>query len=289
MSEEAPLLNDEADHPHDIVFERDGRRVVAMDSARYVDARNRDRDIVVPSSYLGVLPARLMAPHRPRAVIGHDGCIGKDGAGIAGLWYLEAIGIPAASADGMSAELGNGIDLYETGVISRVNILAERCGVTEGMSVKEAAEVLIVNDPGDISAGTKIRRETMETSEAGRSIVVTDSIVFALPEDSNNVLVTAGHTGRSGAKFLIEVSPHGFICSDGGMSKNQAGIAGLETTAEYGLAGACCDAWSAPVGDAFKAYEEGTISACNAPALERGVEVGMTVRDAAAALLREVE
>ena len=289
MAEEAPLLNDEADHPHEVVFERDGMRVIAMDSARYVDARNRDTDVVVPSSYLGVLPARLMAPHRPRAVISHDGCIGKDGAGIAGLWYLEALGIPAAAADGMSAELGNGVDLYETGVISRVNILAERAGVTEGMSVKDAADVLMTNDPGDISAGTKIRREIVATSDTGRDLVVTDSIVFALPEDSNNVLVTAGHTGRSGAAFLFEVSPHGFICSDGGMSKNNAGIAGLDITEEGGLAGACCDAWSAPVGDAFKAYEEGTISACNGPARARGVEVGMSVRDAAFALLKEDE
>jgi uncharacterized protein YunC (DUF1805 family) len=259
-----------------------------MDSARYVDARNEERDVVVPSSYLGVLPARLIAPHRPRAVIGHDGCIGKDGAGIAGLWYLEALGIPAAAADGMSAELGNGIDLYETGLISRVNILAERAGVQEGMSVREAALLLLENDPGDVSAGTKIRRESVSTSDTGREIIVTDSIVFALPEDSNNVLVTAGHTGRSGAKFLLEVSPHGFICSDGGMSKNKAGIAGLELTQEHGLAGACCDAWSAPVGDAFKAFEEGTISACNAIASERGVEIGMTVKEAALKLLDEV-
>ncbi|MFT4987363.1 MAG: hypothetical protein ACI9BK_000130 [Acidimicrobiales bacterium] len=287
MSEEAPLLNDEADHPHDVVFEKNDCRVVAMDSARYVDGRNRDRDVVVPSSYLGVLPARLMAPHRPRGVIGHDGCIGKDGAGIAGLWYLEALGIPSAAAEGMSAELGNGLDLYETGIISRVNILAERCGVTEGMTVKQAAELLIDNDPGDTSAGTKIRRESMATSPEGRDIIVTDSIVFALPEDSNNVLVTAGHTGRSGAKFLLAVSPHGFICSDGGMSKNNAGITGLETTEAAGLAGACCDAWSAPVGDAFKAYDEGSISACNGPAHDRGVRVGMSVRDAAFALLKE--
>jgi uncharacterized protein YunC (DUF1805 family) len=287
MSEEAPLLNDEADHPHDVVFEKNDCRVVAMDSARYVDGRNRDRDVVVPSSYLGVLPARLMAPHRPRGVIGHDGCIGKDGAGIAGLWYLEALGIPSAAAEGMSAELGNGLDLYETGIISRVNILAERCGVTEGMTVKQAAELLIDNDPGDTSAGTKIRRESMATSPEGRDIIVTDSIVFALPEDSNNVLVTAGHTGRSGAKFLLAVSPHGFICSDGGMSTNNAGITGLETTEAAGLAGACCDAWSAPVGDAFKAYDEGSISACNGPAHDRGVRVGMSVRDAAFALLKE--
>ncbi|MBD30066.1 MAG: hypothetical protein CL453_03730 [Acidimicrobiaceae bacterium] len=272
-----------------MVLEHAQGRVVAMDSARYVDSRNEDRDVVVPSSYLGVLPARLIAPHRPRAVIAHDGCIGKDGAGIAGLWYLEALGIPAAAADGMSAELGNGIDLYETGLISRVNILAERAGVQEGMSVREASLMLLENDPGDVRAGTKIRRESVATSNTGREIVVTDSIVFALPEDSNNVLVTAGHTGRSGAKFLLEVSPHGFICSDGGMSKNEAGIAGLEITDQHGLAGACCDAWSAPVGDAFKAYSEGKISACNQTARERGVTVGMTVREAALKLLAEVE
>ena len=289
MSEEAPLLNDEADHPHDVVLEHSKGRVVAMDSARYVDSRNERRDVVVPSSYLGVLPARLIAPHRPRAVIAHDGCIGKDGAGIAGLWYLEALGIPAAAADGMTAELGNGIDLYQTGLISRVNILAERAGVLEGMTVKEASLLLLENDPGDVTAGTKIRRESVATSDTGREIIVTDSIVFALPEDSNNVLVTAGHTGRSGAKFLLEVSPHGFICSDGGMSKNNAGIAGLEITDEYGLAGACCDAWSAPVGDAFKAYSEGRISACNQTAKERGVAVGMTVQEAALKLLSEVE
>ena len=289
MAEEAPLLNDESDHPHDIVLEHPQGRVVAMDSARYVDARNAGRDVVVPSSYLGVLPARLIAPHQPRAVIGHDGCICKDGAGIAGLWYLEALGIPAAAADGMTAELGNGIDLFKTGIISRVNILAERAGVSEGMSVEEASLILLENDPGDVTAGTKIRRESVATSDTGREIIVTDSIVFALPEDTNNVLVTAGHTGRSGAKFLLEVSPHGFICSDGGMSKNEAGIAGLEITEKYGLAGACCDAWSAPVGDAFKAYSEGKISACNAAAKERGVTVGMAVREAALKLLAEVK
>ena len=289
MTEEAPLLNDESDHPHDIVLEHPQGRVVAMDSARYVDARNAGRDVVVPSSYLGVLPARLIAPHQPRAVIGHDGCIGKDGAGIAGLWYLAALGIPAAAADGMTAELGNGIDLFKTGIISRVNILAERAGVSEGMSVEEASLILLENDPGDVTAGTKIRRESVATSDTGREIIVTDSIVFALPEDTNNVLVTAGHTGRSGAKFLLEVSPHGFICSDGGMSKNEAGIAGLEITEKYGLAGACCDAWSAPVGDAFKAYSEGKISACNAAAKERGVTVGMAVREAALKLLAEVK
>jgi uncharacterized protein YunC (DUF1805 family) len=280
------LLEREKEHPQTTISERDGRRIIIMDSARWVDERNTDRDVVVPASYVGVLPARMMAVHRPRGVIGHDACIGKEGAGVAGLWYLEALGIPAATADGMTAEMGNGRDLYESGVLSCVNYPAERCGLTIGMSVKEAAELLRTNDPTDVEVGNKIRREIVEEHPSGRRTVVTDSIVWAYPEDENrSVLVTAGHTGRSGANFLLEASPWGFICHDGGMSKNRSGITGLETTAAHGLAGATIDGNSAPIGDAFRGYAEGTVSACNEPARRRGVEVGMTVKDAAHLLL----
>lgn len=280
------LLEREGEHPQDIASERDGRRIIVLDSARWVDARNTDRDVVVPASYIGVLPARMMAMHRPRGVIGHDACIGKDGAGIAGLWYLEALGIPAATADGMTAEMGNGRDLYEHGVINRLNYPAERCGVKLGMSVAEAALLLRDTDATDLEVGNKIRREIVEEHPSGRRTVVTDSIVWAYPEDAKkSVLVTAGHTGRSGASFLLEADPWGFICHDGGMSKNNSGITGLETTAAHGLAGATIDGNTAPIGDAFRGYAEGLISACNGPAQDRGVAVGMTVAEAAHRLL----
>ncbi|MFR9807136.1 hypothetical protein ACL02T_33290 [Pseudonocardia sp. RS010] len=280
------LLEREQDHPQEIVAERDGRRIVTMDSARYVDERNTGRDVVVPASYIGVLPARMVAVHRPRAVIGHDACVGKDGAGIAGLWYLEALGIAAACADGMTADMGNGEDLYRSGVVKHVNYVAETCGVKPGMSVAEAADLLLDTDPTDTEVGNKIRREVMETHESGRRVVVTDSIVWAYPEDENtSVLVTAGHTGRSGAKFLLEAKPWGFICHDGGMSKNRSGIAGLATADEAGLAGACIDGTTAPIGNAFAGYEYGLISAHNEAAAKRGVEVGMTVKEAAHRLL----
>ncbi len=114
------------------------------------------------------------------------------------------------------------------------------------MSVQDAARILIAVDPTDTEVGHKIRREVAEVSPTGRELVVTDSIVFCDPtRDGRNVLVTAGHTGRSGADFLLAVSPWGFICSDGGMSKNRAGIAGLAITEQHGLAGAthrCADA-----------------------------------------------
>ena len=219
-------------------------------------------------------------------MIGHDACVGKDGAGIAGLWYLEALGIPAATADGMSAEMGNGADLYENGVISHLNYPAERCGVQVGMSVREAAALLRDVDPTDVEVSNKIRREIVEQHPSGRRTVVTDSIVWALPEDERvSVLVTAGHTGRSGASFLLEANPWGFICHDGGMSKNRSGVTGLKVTAEHKLAGACIDGNTAPIGDAFRGYAEGLISVCNEPAEARGVRAGMPVKEAAHLLL----
>jgi hypothetical protein len=277
------------DHPQRVVFEVGDRRIVTMDSARYVDSRNR-RDVVVPASYIGVLPARLIAPHHPRGVIGHDGGIGKDAAGIQGLYYLEALGIPAAAAEGESAELGNGMDLYQQGVISRMNILAENCGVQAGQQVSDAARLLLEKDPGDIEPGTKVRREVVETSSTGRQVVVTDSIIFARSEDrGRNVLVTAGHTGTSGASFLLEFRPWGFICSDGGGGKNASGTAGLAIVEKYGLAGASVSAKSAAIGDAYSTYHDGIIVACNAPARARGVEIGMLAKHAAHLLLQEDE
>jgi uncharacterized protein YunC (DUF1805 family) len=282
-ADEAPLLADEEDHPQDVVAVYDGVEVVTMDSARYCDARNEGA-VVIAASYCGVLPVRLMVPHHPRAIVGHDVNIAMDGSGITGLFYAEALGIPAAAVAGATAELGNGRDMYDNGVVSRVNVFAERCGVRTGMAVTEAAERLATTDPGNVDPGTKVRREVMLTS-GDRAVVVTDSIVFARPDDGRNVLVTAGHTGKTGARFLEAVSPWGFICADGGGSKNDSGTSGLADLQEGGLAGACYDIMTAAMGDAFDAWHRGLISACNGLAADRGVRVGQTVQVAARRLL----
>lgn len=281
----APLLdaeNDE-DHPQEVAASYGEVRVVLIDSARYCDSRN-SRDVVVAASYCGTLPARLIAPHRPVGVIAHDVGIAADGSGISGLAYFEALGIPAAAVEGASAELGNAQDMYDAGTISRTNILAERCGVNLGMTVSAAAELLATRDPGDRLAATKVRREVMATA-GQRCVVVTDSIVFAQPGDDAHVLVTAGHTGKTGARFIELVSPHGFICADGGTARNGSGTAGLVRLDEVGLAGACYDVMTAAMGDAFDAWRRGSISAVNECAALRGVRIGQTVQVAARLLL----
>lgn len=259
--------------------------VAAMDSAYDVRPHNTGVDVVVNASYCGVLPARFVGRYRPRGAIGMDCAVGKDGAGIAGLWYLEALGVPAAAADVLSAELGNGVDLYEEGIVSTVNALAAAMGIAPGQTVREAANTLLERSVPELEASEITRRTIVHTVD-GRSVVCTDSIAFGLPEDrGRNVLCTAGHTGRSAVPYLLEVSPHGFICSDGGRGKNDSGIAGLKLVEAHGLAGAVVAAQTARMGDGLSTYYDGVISACNEGARRRGVRDGQRALEAARLLL----
>lgn len=286
-TDRAPLLEaeQEGERPQTEATRHGDIAVILIDSARYCDDRNRD-EVVIAGSYGGTLPARLVAPHQPRGAMFHDVGIAADGSGIAGLSYLEALGIPAAAVEGSTAELGNARDMYDHGLISRANVLAERCGVEQGMTVIEAAHRLATGEPGDRSVGTKVRRKVVAESGV-HQIVVTDSIVFARPEDAANVLVTAGHTGSTGAKFIEEVSPWGFICADGGTAKNGSGYAGLSVLDDAGLAGACYDVMSAAMGDAYDAWDRGLISHVNNLAALRGVTAGQSVQEAAHLLLAD--
>ena len=270
-----------------IVVEHERGNIVCCDSAYDAAEHNRDRDIVVNSSYSGVLPARFVAEHHPRGAIGMDCAVGPEGSAIAGLWYYEALGIPAATADVMTAHLGDGVHLYEHGVISFVNAPALSCGVTVGMSVKDAARVLLEHDPDVRAANAITNRTIMDTLANGRSIVCTDSIAFGLPEDVDNVLLTAGHTGRSAVPYLLQVRPHGFICSDGGKGADDSGVSGLAIVEADGLCGATVDARTARMGDGLSTWHDGVISACNAGAAAKGVQVGMPARDAAYLLARD--
>jgi len=269
-----------------VVHEGPRGRIVAVDSAYDTRAENRGRDIVVNASYCGVLPARFVGEHMPRGAIGVDCGVGPEGAGIAGLWFLEALDVPAATADIATVRLGDGVDMYETATVSFVNAIAARCGATVGMPVRDAARALLENDPAELSPSEVTNRSVVETADSGRAVVCTDSIAFGLPEDAGrNVLCTAGHTGRSAVPYLRKVAPWGFICSDGGGGKDDSGTAGLAIVEADGLAGASVDARTARMGSGLSTYEDGVISACNRIAAARGVRVGQTAREAARLLL----
>lgn len=263
-------------------------RIMAMDSAYHVEPANREADIAINASYCGVLPARFIGAQHPRGSIGVDCGVGPAGASIAGLWYLEALNIPAAAADVMTVRLGDGVDLYRNGVISFVNRPAMDCGVLPGMPVSEAAALMLDNDPRDPQAGDVTNRTVVERSPDGRLVICTDSIAFGLPEDKKNVLVTAGDTGRGAVPYLKKLRPFGFICSDGGMGREASGIAGLFEVERLGLAGATVDARTAPMGDGLGSYRVGVISAVNALAAAAGVKKGMSAIEAAHILVNRI-
>ncbi len=268
------------------VYESKRGRIMIMGSAYYVSENNRDCDVVVNASYAGVLPARMVGDHHPRGAIGVDCGIGPESAGIAGLWYLEALNIPAAAVDVMTILLGDGADMYENGVISFINRPAADCGVIKGMSVKEAARKMLDNDPSAPQALEVTNRQVMEEGPDGRKIVCTDSIVFGLPDDVRNIIVSAGHNGRSSADYIRAINPFGYICSDGGGGRDQSGMAALPVAGEMGIAGCTVDARRAKLGDALSTWHDGIISGANRLAQEAGVRVGMTAPEAARLLVR---
>ena len=274
------------------IEQRRAGRVLVFDSATYVEgyvagAPGTAGDVVVNASYSGVLCARMVMSAKPKAVVGLDCAIGKDGASIAGLWYYEAFNVPAAAVDVMTAEMGNGSDLYDNGIVSRVNEAAQALGIEPGMTAREVADYFLTGEKKpEVSEPT--RRRVIHTDGAtGRSIVCTDSIAYALPEDRDrNVLCTAGHTGRSVIGYFRQFRPWAFICSDGGIGKNQSGLSALEAVEPDGIVGCSVSALTARMGDGQSTYFDGVVSAANRHARAKGVQVGQSAREAALLMLQ---
>ncbi|MBU2534768.1 MAG: hypothetical protein KKD83_01190 [Chloroflexi bacterium] len=128
---------------HKVVRESGGLRIVIADSATSVTEDNKN-DIVVNGSHCGAnIAPDYILPSGALGAIGNDAGIGLENAGIASLKTLEEHGIPAAAVAAMSAEIGVGQSTYNEGVISTVNEVAKKMGVTVGMTAKEAADKML--------------------------------------------------------------------------------------------------------------------------------------------------
>jgi hypothetical protein len=89
-----------------------------------------------PASALNLAaPGRQGAPVAARAAVFNDAGVGIEGIGITRLPELARRGMPAATVDCMSARIGDGRSMWETGIISHVNECAAALGALPGMSV----------------------------------------------------------------------------------------------------------------------------------------------------------
>jgi uncharacterized protein YunC (DUF1805 family) len=211
-----------------------------------------------------------------RSVVLNDAGIGKDEAGVAGLPYLESIGMAAATVDHASARIGDGADMLARGVISRANRFASNLGVKPGVSCRGAALRLSSAAPPH-GAPSPYQEGRYDLQRGVRGL---DSIGMLQPEDAGRILVIGSHGalhgGRPESALGVDAALAIFNDAGGGATSR------LPALDARNIPAATIDCMSARIGDARSMWESGVLSHVNRKGASLGIAPGMPVREAVA-------
>jgi hypothetical protein len=116
-----------------------GRRIVLMDSISLIGPEDAD-SIIICGSHGGLISGAFASMHPPRLVVFNDAGGGKKDAGVASLADLEREGIAAAAVSHDSARIGDALDAWENGVVSRTNGPAAEGGLAPGRQLREVLQ-----------------------------------------------------------------------------------------------------------------------------------------------------
>lgn len=238
--------------------------------------------VMVAGSHGGVIAAYLGAKAGLRAMILNDAGVGLDRAGIAGLDYLERLGLPAATVDCRTARIGDGADMLARGVISHVNARAAALGLRPGEACAEAARKLLAapalraEAPAYEEARYPLRERPGEPAVWGL-----DSVSLVKPEDAPRILMIGSHGGLLGGdpKTALRGDALAAVYNDAGVGADGAGLTRLPALDLRGIPAATVDVMTARIGDGRSTWETGVISHVNATAAALGASPGMTARD----------
>jgi len=236
--------------------------------------------VVVNGSHGGVYAAYVAAKLGVAAAVFNDAGVGREAAGIAGLDYLQRLGIPAAAVGHSTARIGDGADMLARGVVTHANQMAQALGCHPGMACAEAARALA------LAAVTS--REPPAALESAFLIEAEPPLVWALdsasavaPEHVGTIVVTGSHGGLLGGKpeTALKYDARAALFNDAGIGVDEAGTTRLPALDARGIAAATVTAASARIGDARSTYEDGIISRVNARAAAVGLAPGIRARD----------
>jgi hypothetical protein len=241
--------------------------------------------VIINGSHGGVYAAFLAAKLGAAAVIFNDAGVGRDGAGIGGLDYLEELGIAAATVGHATARIGDGADMIMSGIITYANELAAALGVKPGQPCRDAAASLQQARQTERSPPAALEGSFLLVSAAPQ-VWALDSASLVLPEHKTAVVVTGSHGGLLGGKAetAIKYDVLGALYNDAGIGKDEAGVSRLPALAARGIAAAAVAATSARIGDARSTYADGVISRVNTRAAVLGLHEGLSARDFVARL-----
>ena len=119
----------------------DGAPIIVTDSITFLNESNSG-DIVVCGSHGGLSAGNYAKKYRVKAVFFNDAGIGKNNAGVKSLEFLNDAGILACTVDCMTAEIFNGQDVLDNGIVSVCNQLAISRSIKEKLTVKEAIKYI---------------------------------------------------------------------------------------------------------------------------------------------------
>ena len=128
----------------DVVLETPRGRVVIMDSITKV-TQDDSGSIVVAASHGGASSGEFALDVPLDLVVLNDAGIGKDEAGVAALGMLQTKGVAGVTVSHDSARIGDSLDMWDSGVISRVNAAAKARGLDERQKLRDAIAALVAD------------------------------------------------------------------------------------------------------------------------------------------------
>ncbi|HLS68733.1 MAG TPA: hypothetical protein VK035_05275 [Kiloniellales bacterium] len=241
--------------------------------------------VLVTGSHGGIYAAYLAARAEIRAVIFNDAGIGLDEAGVAGLPWLERLGIAAAAVDHATARIGNAAEMMKHGQISRANRLATACGIEAGQDCAMAAALL--EKAKAVTATVAPMSEARRILEGTHCrLVLIDSAALVKREDAEQLVITGSHGALFGRDPMnaLKVDARLAVFNDAGLGPEEVGASRLPALQDRGIAAVTVAAATARIGDALSAWRSGKISRANQLAEALGAQEGMALQDLVAAV-----
>ncbi len=252
-------------------------RIVVLDSITHLLPEHAGK-VVLAGSHGGAYAAYLAAAGHVAAIILNDAGVGKDQAGIAVLGYFDAIGGAACTVGHMSARIGEGRDMMESGIITGANQAARNLGCKRGQPCADAARLLLAAKPS-AKDYEKHEESRFLLDDGPIKVWGIDSVSLIRKEDDGCIVIAGSHGAVLGGRpeTALKYPAMAAVFHDAGIGKDRNGVTRLPALDPRGIAAAVVSADSARIGDARSMWETGKLSVVNETAKAWGIKIGMSV------------